>query len=351
LLYRLRLSDSHGQLGIRLRSIGAPRAALGALRKCFEIRDAAPREMERPREFRFLGAIYRSEMAYALLSLRRPRDAEPLLRAAIETFNADAADFPRFGGRHQIMASAKGRLAQLLAHGGRPDEAIRLYRESLDNLERAVDLEQSRPSTWLNLLKNSDNLGKLLEASGKLVEAEGARRRSVRYADGFTRGAREHGYVTWAHEIGWPYRSRWNLATLLRQRGAPAEADALVREALALVDAEARRPGIKPDELRLVLRGVVWELTGPDELRLLAETLSRRTPGPAGGDGERPAGLDVRRQQANLLSAHAWACAFDGHHPLAVEALREEARLRKDVAAGRVPPNPEDRLLLALTQA
>jgi len=351
--YRDQLGESYGFLGEYLDRVGKTPEGLGELRKSFKIADSAPGGAERQRAWRARtlddhersGAWLKIVAARMLLSLGRPGEAEALLRESIAASVAAVADFPTFGGNHFHLALAKSVLGKLLADAGRTGEGIRMYRESLASYERAVEFEQSRPNTWLDLLKISDNLGKLLESTGKLVEAEEARRRSVRYADEFKRGAREHGYGSWTHQIGWPYRSRWNLATVLRGRGAPAEADELFREALALVRAEVHRPGIRSDELDLDLRGVVWELTGPAELRVLAETLAGGTPGPAGVDGDRPASLEVRRQQANLLSAHASACEYDGNYPLAARALREEARLRKDLAAS-VPPTPEDRLLL-----
>ena len=55
-----------------------------------------------------------------------------MLRQAIAMSGASVADFPTFGNIHWHMAEAKAVLGQVLADAGRTDEAIRMYRESLD---------------------------------------------------------------------------------------------------------------------------------------------------------------------------------------------------------------------------
>ena len=224
-----------------------------------------------------------------------------------------------------------------------------MYRESLDSFERAVDLDQ-RPHTWYQLLESCSAFFNLLAETEQLPEAEEALRRSIRYADRLEGEARERGFGSWIHyAVEWRYRYRRKLAALLRQRGATAEADEHVREALALVQTEAHSPGITPDELSFFLRGVVCELTGPEELHVLAETLSRKSPGPAGVNGERHAEPEVRRQEAYLLHALAGTCEDDKRYPQAMEALREEVRVRQELAAS-FTPTPDDLRGLAVGQ-
>ena len=45
----------------------------------------------------------------------------------------------------------------------------------------------------------------------------------------------------------------------------------------------------------IVLRGLIWESTGPEELRVLAECLARESPGPPDAGGPRPVHSDVLR--------------------------------------------------------
>jgi tetratricopeptide (TPR) repeat protein len=358
--YRVHLGESHGNLGWCLDEAGNTQDALVEFRKYFDILDSIPGGLARNRALfaqpldqmepdrpERLAALLKVQAARALIRLGQRSEAEPLLRQAIEIATAAIADFPAFRGNHHWhLATAKAVLGRLLADTGRLDEGLRLCRESQDSWERAIEGEHSRQSALVAALWFFDDYYKLLKTTPNLAEAEDGLRRAVRFSDTLGRVARVSGSVIWIHSsVERRYRTRWKLATVLRRKGARPEADELVREALALVHAEAHRPGITPDELFVVLRGVVRESTGAEEIRLLAETLARESVGALDEAPQRPARPEVRRQEAYLLHAFSWACNADGRHAEAMEALRAEECLRKELAAST--PTPEDGRLLA----
>jgi tetratricopeptide (TPR) repeat protein len=344
--YRDWLGESHGEVACLLQQLGRDREAVDEFRECFKLLEPTPGAATGPGDPRISIGWFKFHAGQSLQALGRPGEAERMIREAIAVLTADVSDFPRFGGRRGVLGDAKRTLGRLLAETGRPDEAVRMYREALTDLERAVDIEQSRANTWFVLLKCCQELCKLLETAGRLAETEEALRRSVRYADKHQRDSLKYGLPSWTWAVGWRYRDRWALATVLRRRGATAEADEVIHEALALAGEEAHRPGLSPEERTTILRGMVWESTGPEETHLLAEAIAGASPGRAANGDRRAPRADVLRCEAELL--RLLATVREGKQ--VVEILREQERLLKELAADAVA-TPEDLLSLAMCYA
>jgi tetratricopeptide (TPR) repeat protein len=319
--YRAQLGVSYGDLGSHLYRVGQAQEALDEFRKSFEILDSVPgglvanhalrdRSLDRLDTLEGNAAWLKAIAAEILLGLGRRDEAEPLLRESIAISAAAAADFPTFGANHFRLGMAKADLGQLLADSARMEEGIRLCRESLDAYDRAIELERSRPNTWISLLGSCRALGMILERTGSLAAAEEVHRRGVRYADRFDRDAHDRGDIGWFDaSLDWRHRTRFGLADLLRRRGAPAEVDRLIDQidGLAREQMALRRARLGPNHpdtkncIRILARYYADFDRHADSLRLWEELLRLCR--------EDPQRQADRRSEADAINKLAWLLA------------------------------------------
>jgi tetratricopeptide (TPR) repeat protein len=135
--------------------------------------------------------------------MRRPQEAEPLLRDALELFTAVN------GAEHPNTLACMNNLANTLRSLGRHEEAETLLRRVLTVRRRTLG---THPSVYSTI----SNLARVLQAAGRLDEAEALDAEAL---DGFRR------------VVGPEHRSTLtalnNLATVRVARGRPADAEPL----------------------------------------------------------------------------------------------------------------------------
>lgn len=149
------------------------------------------------------------QAGYYLLECTQYREAEPLLRRALQM------DETIFGSDHPRVATTLNNLATLLKDTNRLTEAEPLLRRALLIDETCLGLDHPNVAVDLN------NLATLLQATDRMMEAESLLRRALQI-DEITYGAK-HPRV--AMDLN-------NLATLLQATYRLAEAEQLIRRVL-----------------------------------------------------------------------------------------------------------------------
>ena len=201
--------DSEERIAQRLR-IGAVLMDLARWKECEEQQRQALAEAGESADSRLV-AVASNNLAQLLQRTNRLREAEPLMRRALEI------DEVAFGRQHPIASTRLNNLAGLLHATGRHGEAEPLMRRALEIAEVAFGKQHPNVAIRLN------NLATLLQDTSRIEEAEPLMRRALEID--VSEFGEQHPNVA--------IRSS-NLAQLLKDTNRIEEAEPLMRRALEI---------------------------------------------------------------------------------------------------------------------
>ena len=240
---RASTADSLTQLGLIVRSTGQPRDAEPLLREALEAR----RKAAKGDDLLVVGAM--ENLANVLNQLDRASEAEPLFRDAL------AMSRRMYPGDHLYVAGTLGNMGSQLAEAGKFDEALPMLKECLD-MTRRLSKGEDMAETLIALRL----LARTLENAHREAEAEPLRREQLALCQRLYKG------------------DNTNVAEALDSMGAVlealernAEAEPFYREEVAMK--QRMRPGDSATVAIAInnLANCLYEQAKLDEARSLAE--------------------------------------------------------------------------------
>ena len=227
--YRVKMANTHGNLGVLLSGGGDRAGAEAAYRAALAIQEKLAADNPRVPDYRYSLAKTHNNLSFLLSRGKDRAGAEAAYRAALAIQEKLAADSPGVPEYRSGLAATHNNIGMLLIGGGDLAGAEAAYRAALAIQEKLAADSPGVPEYRSGLAATHNNIGMLLIGGGDLAGAEAAYRAALILHEKL--GADSPNMPAYRAALAATYN---NLAVLFYDKGDRAAAEKAHRAALAI---------------------------------------------------------------------------------------------------------------------